>query len=129
MTVDIGGLVVGATHGHVIGNPDRMGTWLAGQALGRQCAGEADILFSGHFHTGRYQDLGGGRSWFMAPALDNGSPWFRNRKGVDSQTGMLSVELTPGIAPGWRRLVLHTGVPSLACVIRLHQLSAPVYPN
>jgi hypothetical protein len=91
-TVDIGGLVVGATHGHVIGNPDRMGTWLAGQALGTPCAGEADILFSGHFRTGRYQDLGGGRSWFMAPALDNGSPWFRNRKGADSQARMISVE-------------------------------------
>lgn len=29
VTVDIGGLVVGATDGHVIGNPDRMGAWLA----------------------------------------------------------------------------------------------------
>jgi hypothetical protein len=39
VTVDIGGLVIGATHGHTISNPDKMGTWLAGQALGRQAAG------------------------------------------------------------------------------------------
>ena len=127
VTVDIGGLVVGATHGHVIGSPDKMGQWLAGQALGRQCAREADILFSGHFHTYRHQDLGGGRSWFMAPAVDNGSPCFRNRKDVDSRSGMISVELTPGIPPERHGLVLHAGVPSLARVTYLHQLSAPVY--
>ena len=39
MPVDLGGLVVVARHRNVIGNPDRMGTWLAGQALGRRCAG------------------------------------------------------------------------------------------
>src|ERR1700739_459654 len=73
--------------------PPKAGRW----------AGEADLL-SGYFHTGRCQDLGGGCSWFMATALDDGSPRFRNRKGVNSQNGVLSVELTPEIAPGWRGL-------------------------
>jgi len=60
-------LHVTPTHGHVIGSPNKMPQWQASQALGTQCVREANILSSGHFHTGSHQDLGGGRSWLMAP--------------------------------------------------------------
>jgi hypothetical protein len=53
------------------------------------------------------QDLGGGRTWLMVPALDNGSPFYRNKKGTDSVPGMVSIELLPGMVPGWRAPVLH----------------------
>jgi hypothetical protein len=79
----------------------------ARQALGRRCAGEADVLFSGHFHAYRSQDLGGGRTWFMVLARDNGSPFYRNKKGVDSMAGMVSVESLPGTVQDWRAPVLH----------------------
>jgi hypothetical protein len=106
-TVDVGGLVIGATHGHTIGSPDKMATWLAGQALGRQLAGEADLLISGHFHTLRLQDLGGGRTWVQCPSIDGGSAHFRARKGVDSTPGFISMEITPGTGLGWTGLIHH----------------------
>jgi len=38
VTVDIGGLVVGATHGHVIGNPDHMSSgWPASRIAAEEC--------------------------------------------------------------------------------------------
>ena len=43
----------------------------------------------------------------MAPTLDNGSPFYRNKNGTDSLSGMVSVELLPGTAPSWKGLVLH----------------------
>jgi predicted phosphodiesterase len=107
VTIDVDGLVIGALHGHTIGSPDKMGTWLAGQALGRQAAGEADLLVSGHFHTLRLQDLGGGRTWLQCPSIDGGSAHFRARKGTDSIPGFVSLELTPGIGRGWRGLIHH----------------------
>jgi predicted phosphodiesterase len=72
--------VIGAVHGDTTGSPDRKPQWLAGQAIGRQQVGAADILFSGHFHTLRVQDLGGGRTWIMCPAMDNGSPFYRHKR-------------------------------------------------
>jgi hypothetical protein len=81
---------------------------VARQALGRQQVGESDILFSGHYHTMRAQDLGGGRTWIMCPSMDNGSSFYRHKKGTDSMPGLVSVELTPAQAPHWRGLVLHT---------------------
>jgi predicted phosphodiesterase len=52
------GVVIGATHGHVVGSQDKFGQWLAGQALGKQPVGQADLLFAGHHHTFRMQDRG-----------------------------------------------------------------------
>jgi hypothetical protein len=68
--------------------------------------GRADILFAGHHHTFRMQDLGGGRTLVACPAMDGGSAWFTNRKGVWSHVGMVSIEIWTE-APYWRAPVLH----------------------
>jgi hypothetical protein len=109
VAVDIDGLVVGATHGHVVSSPDRIPAWLAGQALGKQQVGEADVLFTGHFHHLIVKNIGASRTWFQCPAMDNGSAHFRNRKGDEVPSGMISVELTPGASPGWTGIAFHTG--------------------
>jgi hypothetical protein len=64
-------------------------------------------LTGGHFHTYRSQDLVRGRTWFMVPVLDNGSPFYRNKKGTDRVSRMVSVELLAGTVSGWRAPVLH----------------------
>lgn len=107
VAVDIDGLVVGATHGHVVSSPDRIPPWLAGQALGKQQVGEADVLITGHFHHLIVKNIGAARTWFQCPAMDNGSAHFRNRKGDEVPSGMISVELTPSATPGWRGLEFH----------------------
>lgn len=43
----------------------------------------------------------------MVLARDNGSPFYRNKKGVDSMAGMVSVESLPGTVQDWRAPVLH----------------------
>lgn len=107
LAVEHDGVVIGATHGHVVATQDKFGQWLAGQALGKQPVGQCDLLFAGHHHTFRMQDLGGGRTLVACPAMDGGSAWFTNRKGVSSHVGMVSVEITDH-APYWRAPVLHT---------------------
>lgn len=109
MTVEIRGLVIGATHGYATGGSgsDNKPQWLAGHALGRQAAGEADLIVSGHYHTLEMLDLGGGRTWIQCPSIDGGSGHFRARKGVDSTPGLASFELVPGIGLGWTGLIHH----------------------
>jgi hypothetical protein len=107
VTVDIGGLVLAFTHGHVVSSPDRMIQWWKDEALGRQQAGEADILVSAHFHHHRLRSVGRRRTWMQIPALDGGSPWYRVRTGEDQMGGMISVWLKPGTETGWEGLTIH----------------------
>jgi hypothetical protein len=50
--------------------------------------------------------------------MDNGSAHFRNREGDEVPSGMISVELTPGVTPGWRALVFHARAPELLAPVR-----------
>ena len=108
VAVEVNGVVLGATHGHVLAGPDKAGTWLAGQALGKQPIGQADLLLVGHHHTFSARDVGGGRSVVAAPALDNGSQWWSTKRGVESMSGVLSFELTQQ-QPFWSRMEMHAG--------------------
>lgn len=62
--------------------------------------------------VGRMQDLGGGRTLVACPAMDGGSAWFTNRKGVSSHVGMVSIEIRTE-ARYWRAPVLRTITASL----------------
>ena len=109
VTVDVGGTVLAFIHGHTTGaNPNRVLTWWKGQAHGRQLAGEADILFSAHWHHLRVEATGGNRTWIQIPALDGGSEWFRRKTGDEPDAGILSVEITPGQGAGWRNLIVYS---------------------
>ena len=63
--------------------------WWQGQATGRTPVGTADILLTGHFHHFQARQVGP-RLWLQIPAMDGGSPWFRERSGLDSPTGLVS---------------------------------------
>lgn len=109
ITVDIGGLVLGFTHGHLFGTtPNNAVKWWQGQSHGRQAVGQADILVSAHWHHLRVEHNGGNRMWIQIPALDGGSDWFRRQRGDDIPAGMLTMWLTPGEGTGWRDLRIHT---------------------
>lgn len=99
--------VLGFTHGHLAGSPARALDWWKDQSHGRQLAGHADILFTGHFHHLRVEATGGGRTWLQIPALDGGSNWFRRSKGADEPAGMVSMWITPGQDNGWEGLTVH----------------------
>lgn len=95
LVLDIQGTMVGLAHGHRAASPDKIPTWWAGQAHGGQPLAHADVLITGHYHhlrlqpTGRNPYTGRSKWWIQAPTLDNGSSWYRNTSGDDSDPGLL----------------------------------------
>lgn len=98
---DNGFHILGIVHGHQANRPDNVATWWRQQAFGNQPVSNANILVHGHFHHLRVLELGGisrdhgttSRYLISASTLDNGSNWFRNISGEDSQPGLVSFTL------------------------------------
>ena len=111
VAVDVRGARVGVVHGHQKSRPEQIPDWWRGQSHGTQPVHDATILVHGHWHHLRVTPSGNtadGRSrWvFMAPAMDNGSDWFRNSTGEDSEPGLLT--FTIDNAGRWDHLRLIT---------------------
>jgi hypothetical protein len=87
LALDLGGTTLGLAHGH---QAKDMGKWLHGQATGRTAVGSADVLITGHFHHFRANQIGP-RLWLQVPAMDGGSAWFRDKSGLESPTGIVSL--------------------------------------
>jgi len=98
LTLDVRGTVLGLVHGNQYG-PGKAADWWAKQTHGGQPIGAADILLTGHYHclriepTGRNPYTGRSKYWLQAPTLDNGSDWFRNLAGDDSDPGLLVFDI------------------------------------
>ena len=96
LTVDIAGTLVGLFHGHQSGRD--VTKYLSGQAAGKTALGGADLWLSGHFHHFKVMDVGS-RLWIQAPTTDPGSPWFRDRQGLESSSGLLTLTVGEGYDP------------------------------
>ena len=93
--------ILGLWHGHQSSRPDGVPTWWRQQAFGKQPVHAATIGVSGHFHHLRVQELGStpngsSRFWIQASTLDNGSGWFRQTIGEDSQPGLVCFVVEKG---------------------------------
>lgn len=95
LALDLGGTVLGLAHGH---QAKDMGKWLHGQATGRTPVGHSDVLITGHFHHFRADQIGP-RLWIQVPAMDGGSAWFRDKSGLESPTGIVSLVVGPDYDP------------------------------
>jgi len=95
LAIEICGVVIGMAHGH---QSRDMGKWWHGQATGRTPVGSADVLLTGHFHHFRADQIGP-RLWIQVPAMDGGSAWFRDAKGLESPTGIVSLVVGDGYDP------------------------------
>ena len=107
LAVNMSGTMVGFAHGHQIRDAEK---WWAGQALGETPVGAAEVLVSAHYHHYAVRSLGG-RLWIQTPALDGGSAWFRDRRGLggdSSWTGVVSLVVGEGYDPR-RDLVMLSG--------------------
>lgn len=95
LVIDVQGTMIGLAHGHRAKTPDGIPKWWSGQVHGGQPLAHADVLITGHFHhlrlqpTGRNPYTGRSKWWLQAPTLDNGSSWWRNFAGDDSDPGLL----------------------------------------
>lgn len=100
VAVDFYGTKVGMVHGNQFA-PGRSVDWWQGQTFGSQAVASADVLVSGHYHSfsasvaGRNPTSGRQRWSLGAPTLDNGSDWFRQVKGRDSDPGLMVFDVTP----------------------------------
>jgi hypothetical protein len=99
MILAIRGTTLGLVHGNQFG-PGRAAEWWGRQTHGGQPVGSADVLITGHYHhlriepTGRNPYTGRSKWWLQAPTVDNGSDWFRNLTGDDSDPGLLVFDVT-----------------------------------
>jgi len=98
VTLDVDGTVIGLVHGNQFGS-GRAIDWWAKQTHGGQPVGAADVLVTGHYHhltvipTGRNPYSGRTKWWLQAPTVDNGSDWFRNTAGDDSDPGLMVFDI------------------------------------
>lgn len=99
VSVDFYGTKIGLVHGNQFG-PGQAVTWWQKQAFGAQAAANADVLVHGHYHSfsasvaGRNPATGRQRYCLGAPTLDNGSDWFRQVQGRDSDPGLMVFDVT-----------------------------------
>lgn len=100
LVVDVFDTAVGLVHGNQFA-PGKAIDWWEGQTFGAQAVTRADVLVTGHYHTfgagtaGKNPANQRERWWLGAPTLDNGSDWFRQIKGRDSDPGVLVFDVTP----------------------------------
>jgi predicted phosphodiesterase len=100
LTVEVLGHVVGLTHGHIA----RGGTGVEGKVLGwfksmaatRDPIGESDLLFTGHYHHARAQQLIGSTWWIQGGALCDTSAWFSQSAGLVSDPVLSKGTITRG---------------------------------
>lgn len=107
IALEVRGQVIGLVHGHQVRNPNGIPQWWAKQTHGAGAVAAATILITGHFHhlriepTGTIPGTDQSKWWIQAPTLDNGSDWFRNLTGQDSQPGVLTFTVDED---GWHDL-------------------------
>jgi predicted phosphodiesterase len=97
LTVNIDDCLLGIFHGHQA-NQNNVLKYLSQQSAGQTALGNADVWISGHFHNFRTMDIGE-RLWLQAPTTDPGSEWFRDRAGLESKPGLLTLVLGGSFDP------------------------------
>jgi hypothetical protein len=110
MTLDVCGIPIGFTHGHIArggANPAaKIEKWWTGQVMGFQPVADARILVTGHYHHLLVIESTG-RTHMQCPAMDGGSGWWTESTGQHSPAGMLTFLAGSGCGPrGWSDLAV-----------------------
>lgn len=105
LTVNLSGTYVAFAHGHQTRGD--AAKWWQSHALGQTDLGTAEVLITAHYHHWKSQNVGP-RLWVQVPALDGGSAWFKDSRGLDSPTGIVSLVVGKGYDPR-RDLVVISG--------------------
>lgn len=95
LNINVQGTGVGLVHGED-SSLAQMENWWAKQVHGASPVAESDILITNHYHTlgikpsGRSLRTGKQKYWLATPTLDNGSDWWANKSGSDSDPGLMA---------------------------------------
>jgi predicted phosphodiesterase len=92
LCVNLIGIMFGMAHGHQARD---MVKWWSGQVMGNCSVADAEILNVGHLHH-YYAKSVGTRMFIQNPAMDNGSSWFRDKAGLESHPGIVSMVVGSG---------------------------------
>lgn len=106
----IGGVAVGAFHGHAAraADPKRFWDFIGRSAVSGRPIGRAQLFFTGHYHHTVIDESTTG-TWFQAPAADGGSAWYSYRSGNASRPGLMLVNVGAGCGPrGWSNVEVVT---------------------
>ena len=96
LAIEVCGTMLGIFHGHQTGT--NVMKYLQEQSAGQTPLGMCDIWISGHYHNFKCMDIGG-RFWVQAPTTDPGSAWWRDRHGLESPPGILTMVIGEGHDP------------------------------
>ena len=88
LALEVCGTMIGLFHGHQTGKD--VVKYLSEQAAGQTALGGCDVWLSGHYHNFRSMDVGS-RFWAQCPTVDPGSAWYRDRRGLESNPGILTL--------------------------------------
>lgn len=98
MTVEVLGHIVGLTHGHLArggnGVEGKILNWFKNMAATRDPIGDSDLIFSGHYHHARFQQLVGDTLWIQGGALCDVSDWFSQSAGLVSDPVVMKGTIT-----------------------------------
>ena len=98
MTVEVLGHIVGLTHGHLArggnGVEGKILNWFKNMAATRDPIGDSDLIFSGHYHHARFQQLVGDTLWIQGGALCDVSDWFSQWAGLVSDPVVMKGTIT-----------------------------------
>ncbi len=95
LAIPVQGLDIGLVHGED-SSLAQMENWWAKQVHGNSPIADVDILITAHYHTlglkpsGRSRKTGKQKYWIATPTLDNGSDWWANKTGSDSDPGLMA---------------------------------------
>jgi len=101
LNIEVQGVGVGLVHGED-STLAQMENWWAKQVHGASPIAESDILITNHYHTfgikpsGRSRRTGKQKYWIATPTLDNGSDWWANKSGSDSDPGLVAFVVEEG---------------------------------
>lgn len=90
LSVDVGGISVGAVHGERW-NSGKHADWWEGQVFHGGPTARADVLLCGHWHHLLVQDIGK-KLFAQVPALERRSKWWEHKTGIVGHPGALLLE-------------------------------------
>jgi hypothetical protein len=105
LTLDVSGVIAGFAHGHQAKNrkaspQEKLVEWWKGQMAGQRPVGDAQILYTAHYHQ-PFQQTVGPRWMHGCPTADMGSPWFEESYGLATKNGLLSMVVGEHLRHGW----------------------------
>lgn len=108
LTLEVGGLITAFAHGHQAKRggttaQQKLANWWSGQAFGQRPAGDARVLYSGHYHHLSIVEHGP-RIHVQAPTMDSGSQWWDETAGLPSRAGLLTIVQGPDGLHDWEVL-------------------------